>query len=77
MANQREMNSSKKKRQLPFGIAHRMLGSVADAEDMVPFLAGRILTPPKSSPHQPSQIGAGQQDDTTFPNFLTDPCQRA
>jgi RNA polymerase sigma-70 factor (ECF subfamily) len=29
------MNSSKKKRQLPFGIAHRMLGSVADAEDMV------------------------------------------
>ena len=41
------------------------------------LFAGRKLTPPKSSPHQPSQIGAGQQGDTTFPNFLTDPCQRA
>ena len=65
------MNSSKKKRQLLFGIASRFLAAwqMRKTWGKRHFFAGRKLTSPKSSPHQPSQIGAG---DTTFPNFLTD-----
>lgn len=47
MANQGD-ELFEEKRQLLFGIAHRILGDIS------------------------SQMGAGQQDDTTFPNFLTD-----